>query len=79
MPKKRKEHVPMARDRTISIQVTGEAEINLADLVGDVPMSEVSSSAWDEADEKARAALCGCELHSIELDGLCFTIRLETT
>lgn len=39
------DHVPMASDQKVTIHVSGTAEIDLEQLVGDLPMSEVDEDA----------------------------------
>jgi hypothetical protein len=62
------------RGISFTIQLSGEAEIDLEDIVGDVPLEGVDQ---DDAIQQAEDALEGCEL-SIEIDGLPFMIRLHT-
>ena len=67
--------MPKAKETTrgirIRIKITGDAEVDLADIVGDRPLEGVDQEA---ARKKAEDALEGAELHGIELDGLNFVI-----
>jgi hypothetical protein len=61
------------RGVSFSFDVTGEAEIDLEDIVGDRPLEDVNQ---EKSESYAESIIDGCELR-VDIDGLPFIIRLH--
>jgi hypothetical protein len=69
---KKTDEKPTTRGITVTVEITGTAEVELEDVVGD---RELRDGDEDEVRRKLEETIEGAELHSIEVDDLCLTVR----
>ena len=63
----------------LRLSVSGTARFDLENIVGDKEVTpEELEALKEEATQKARDALDGCEIHGVTLDDIGFVFDLET-